>query len=207
MSGQPFIVAYFVRHGLTELNEKNVYRGTNNVPLSKEGYQDAHEIAQYLSNMDFCHCFCSDRKRSEETARIICEKNHCNLKVVPNKGLGPWNIGYLAGKPKDEHRDEMQHYVDHPNEIIPQGESLSQFRERVRPLFKETVDIALGNGCPVLIVCHSSIIHDLGESINGDASSALVEPGGCTALFIQNGELHAEAVFKPDHKKSDRSPS
>jgi len=193
--GEKHTLAIFVRHGTTVLNEKNIFRGQEDAPLDKKGFQDAHQVAFFLKGMDFCHCFCSDRKRSVSTAEIVGASVNCN--PIPNKGLRPWDVGYLTGEPKDEHVEEMQYYVEHPDVQIPDGEGLNEFRDRVVPLFREAVEIAIGNGKPVLIVGHSSIIYQLGVEVNGDAKSVLVKPGGAVELYIQNGVLGAGAIFKP----------
>jgi broad specificity phosphatase PhoE len=193
--GQKHTLALFVRHGTTTLNAENVFRGQEDAPLDRKGFQDAHKVAFFLKGWEFCHCFCSDRKRSLQTAEIVGKAINCN--PIPNKGLRPWDVGYLTGEPKDEHIEEMQYYVENPSVQIPEGESLDQFHGRILPLLMEAIEIAEGNNEPVLIVGHSSIIYALGEAVNGDPKSVLVKPGGVVELYVQDGVLGAAAIFKP----------
>jgi len=189
-------ILYAARHGQTTLNAKNCFRGPIDVPLDAQGYRDAHALAYWFEPIELSYIFSSSRTRALDTAKIIGDR-HPEVEIIPNDGLWAWNVGDFAGKPKDEYAKQFQFYVDHPDVTVPGGEALNDFKARIRPLYREGIEVALRTALPVLFVVHSSVIHELGSLINSDHHSTLVKPGGAAAVDFSNGVLRAHAVFKP----------
>jgi broad specificity phosphatase PhoE len=200
------IVLYAARHGTTTLNQQNCFRGKINVPLDKDGIRDAHKLAFLFKPIEMSGVIASDKERSAHTARIICsEQDHT---PVLTDALHPLDVGMFTGKPKDaQTREELDYYIKHPDESIPDGESLNEFRNRVRPALQEAMEIGNAKGSPILLVVHSSVIHEIGTAINGDNVSCLVKPGGVIAVCVENGEFHAEPIFKPKEETSNTADS
>lgn len=197
MAGEKHILVYVARHGTTDLNVANCFRGPIDAQLDKEGWRDANRLAYYFGPIDLCVIVHSDKARTRETAKQIASK-HDGVNVVENCGLNAFNVGDLGGKPKNkENLSTVEWHVENPDIPLPGGESLNHFRARVRPLIQDAINLALRVGRPVLIVSHSSIIHEVGMMIGGHHEYTLVEPGGVAAIFIQNGKLDAEPIFKP----------
>lgn len=205
-----------LRHGSTDLNAANRFRGNANPPLSALGLREANQAAHYLQPIDISFIVASSKQRSETTANIVSlakavdVDSDCpfNLKPVLNPDLFPWGVGEFSGKPKSkENLDKLQYYIDNPDIPVPGGESLSDFRYRVRPLIKEAIDIGIECGTPGLIVVHSSVIHELGILFNNDHASALVKPGGVAVVHISDGRLRAQAVFRPEYGKQHSEAS
>ncbi len=199
------IICYFARHGSTDLNTANCFRGSANPSLSPKGYREANQLAHYLQAIRISFIVASAKKRSMETAEVIClaQKLECesnkDLKVIPNDLLFAWNVGKFSGKPKDkENLDELQQYIDDPDCVVPGGESLNNFRSKIRPLVTEALDESDKSGVPGLLVVHSSVIHELGEMFHKNHNQALVKPGGLAAVYISKGTLKAQAIFKPE---------
>jgi hypothetical protein len=48
-----------------------------------------------------------------------------------------------------------------------------------------------------MLVAHSSVVHEIGSIAKGDHKSILVEPGGAIAVYVNNGKIDAEPIFKP----------
>jgi 2,3-bisphosphoglycerate-dependent phosphoglycerate mutase len=197
------ILVYIARHGRTDLNKRDAFRGPIDAPLDTTGRRDAHQLGFYFEPVDVCCIVHSDLHRTRETAKIIAQaKADCDA-PHGNPNLRAWNVGDLGGKPKNE---ENQGIVDwhtaHPEVPMPGGESLNEFKARIRPLIVDAVEIGIRTGDPVLIVAHSSVIHEVGSMIGNDHEYTLVEPGGVAAIYIQDGKLDAEPVFKPRPKHS-----
>jgi len=199
------ILCYFARHGSTDLNQANCFRGKANPSLSALGYREANQLAHYMQSIEVSFIVASAKKRSMETAETIClaQKLECesnsHLKVIPNELLFAWNVGNFSGKPKNkENLDDLQRYIDDPNLQVPGGESLNEFRNKIRPLVQEAIEESNKAGIPGLLVVHSSVIHELGEMFHGNHSQALVKPGGLAAVYFSNGTLKAQALFRPE---------
>lgn len=201
------IVAYFCRHGQTTLNAQNMFRGAMNPDLNAKGRQDANILAKYFEPIDLSAIFYSDKKRSTETAQIIsAKKPEIGCFGTPN--LWAWNVGKFSGKEKTtENKAELEHYIQNPDIPIPDGESLNEFKSRIRPCIKEAIQVADEMGAPTICVVHSSVIHEVGSMINSDNTSALVEPGGVCAISYdsEHGRLSASPIFKKTTSEPGRA--
>lgn len=190
------VAAYVVRHGRTQLNADGCFRGNKDVPLDSTGISDAYHLSHLFSNIDISSIFCSDRQRATKTAEIIANRK---LPVTMSKNLRALDIGDFSGtKRTPDSEAELQQYLDDPDCQIPGGETLNNFKSRVRPCIREAVDLFMDCGYPPLIVGHSSIIHETGDMLHGDHKSILVHPGGVVAIYMdKDGKIGAEPIYKP----------
>lgn len=196
MSSQKHILVYIARHGTTILNQQDAFRGPIDVPLDAAGIRDAHQLAYYFEPIELSHIVHSDRIRTRMTASVVAERK--SMPHVANEHLRAWNVGDLGGQPKNKENEAIvDWHVDHPDDPMPGGESLNAFKNRVRPVIGGAIEVAMECGVPVLLVAHSSVIHEVGTAIGGDHEYTLVEPGGVAAIYVQNGTLDAEPIFKP----------
>ena len=62
---------YIIRHGQTELNNKQVLQGRSNYPLNEKGIAQAREAAERLRFVTFSRVFSSPLIRAVQTAEII----------------------------------------------------------------------------------------------------------------------------------------
>ena len=189
------LLVYVARHGQTELNAAGAFRGNRDVPLDRIGHKQADDLADYFADIPISGIVSSSKLRARETAAAIAGKT--GLTPHPTDALHAWDVGMFSGKPKNRQNcDKLECYIQNPDEVIPGGESLNEFKQRVRPCIIEAIDLANHAGKPLLLVGHSSIIHETGSLINGDHNTSLVEPGGVVGIFESNGGLVARPVLK-----------
>ena len=189
-------ILYLVRHGRTSLNSKGCFRGNVDIPLSTVGKKDVEEAADFLESIEADPVFIgtSDKKRAVETSDILAGR--FNIPVEQTHLLRALNVGKFSGQPRsDENVKELETYLADPETVIPDGESLQDFRERVVPTLEECFQLAASNGVGI-VTCHSSIVHEAGTQLFGSHTSLLVEPGGVVAIGLLDGQPHAEAIFK-----------
>ncbi len=62
---------YIIRHGQTELNNKQVLQGRSDYPLNEKGIAQAHVAAERLRLVSFSSVFSSPLIRAVQTAEII----------------------------------------------------------------------------------------------------------------------------------------
>jgi probable phosphoglycerate mutase len=104
-------------------------RGWNDVPLDDEGLEEAHRLADKLSELDVTSLCGSTLKRAEQTGRIISKAVGCKYEDCPD--LRTWNVGpSLVGKPADDAKPKMHVYMKDEDRVPPQGESFATFRKR-----------------------------------------------------------------------------
>ena len=65
-----------IRHGQSEWNEKNLFTGWKNPPLTEKGIKEAELAGEKIKNLniDFSHYFTSALVRAQETGEIILNK-------------------------------------------------------------------------------------------------------------------------------------
>lgn len=127
------------RHGSTKFNGKGIasadrIRGWIDVPLDREGEEQAVELTNRLKGEEIAEIHSSPLVRAEETAERIADAHW--LKVRPDRGLMPWNVGELAGQPTEEVLPKM--VAMEKNGKAPKGgEPFDEFRKRyLRTLVK-----------------------------------------------------------------------
>lgn len=193
------VILYAMRHGADE--DMNIIGGWNDPDLKKTGRKDAEEAAKILSGKGIKRIYCSDLKRSEETADILAKELDIKDPVQDFK-LRTWNKGYLNGaKRTDRNHNVLEHYKTHPDQTIPEGESRTKFEDRTEARYDKYIDEAKES--PVtLLVLHNSNLKELQRYCNGktDSNPDSVLPGGIVEVTERNGNLHCRVIYK-DRKK------
>lgn len=199
------VLTYIARHGETILNATNCYRGSANPALNEKGIGQANVLSELLKHIELSHIFCSDKIRAVHTAKIIGRGDKTPVHQTEN--LRALDVGDFSGQKKTPENEAV---VDgcsaNPDVPIPGGESFNQFRSRIHPCFEEAVDLAMRAGVPTLLVAHSSIVREAGNWIRGDHKAVLVKPGGLIAVYVKDGKLAVDSIFRPlVLKKGQRS--
>jgi probable phosphoglycerate mutase len=105
----------WIRHGATEWNKLGRLQGQNDIPLSGEGREQAHLLAERLKKEHWDLIVSSDLCRARETAEIIAEKMP-NVPVILDKRLRERTHGRLDGTTLEERIavwGENWHCLDH----------------------------------------------------------------------------------------------
>ena len=89
---------YYVRHGQTDYNIKNIFAGHLDVPLNEEGFKQAHKTAEELKDIKFDVCYCSPLIRAKQTCDEIL-KFHKGLKPIYDDRLKERFYGDMENKP------------------------------------------------------------------------------------------------------------
>ena len=187
-------LGYLVRHGSTEANTDNCFRGWIDFPLDDEGRQAAEAVQNFFSYERLGRVFCSDLSRAVQTAQYIIDGGNVScpyLSVEPS--LRPWNIGDFAGQKKSKATlDKFHKYVEDSSLVIPEGESLDQFRHR-NQIIMDYLAVPY-EGYPNVIVAHTSNLtacqHCAEEQNEAqEEESDIVGPGGIVAVYLINNQL------------------
>ncbi len=141
-----------VRHGETEWNVAEIFRGRIDIDLNEMGIKQAGLLAEYLSNVKIDAIYSSPLKRALKTAEIVA--GYHKLDVDITSGLIDFNYGKWQGlshqEVKDKYKELYAEWINHPDQVkMPAGESLDDVRKRAMGVVAEV--IASYEGTVVLV--------------------------------------------------------
>lgn len=139
----------FVRHGESEANVADFINDNPKriVNLTVRGREQAEEAAARLRSLPFSHAFASEFPRARQTAEIILQHHHCQLRV--DVLLNERKSG-MDGLPTCTFNDLV--FPDPFHIRPPQGENFLEQTERLRS-FLESLQ-AMPEDATVLAVSH-----------------------------------------------------
>lgn len=193
MNSEP--VLYIVRHGAT--GDDDSYNSPENPDLNEQGIKEANNTADFLSGKKLGNFISSVLNRARQTADIAGKK--LGKKVILEPDLDSLDIGNVANAATKEEADRaIKYHQDNPNEKIPGGESISDFRKKVRPQFNKSIQNYYQIGKPDVQFAHHSVEYEAGQYFNHDKNSALTKPGGVVAVYRTPNGYEARPIFRPE---------
>jgi len=143
-----------VRHGETEWNVKEVFRGRIDIELNETGLKQVQLLAKYLSGIKIGAIYSSPLKRALTTAEIMASYHELEVEIAP--GLIDFDYGEWQGLPHQEVRDKYRRlyaqWVNRPDRVkMPAGESLDEVRKRAMGVVDKVIAKYAGS---VVLVSH-----------------------------------------------------
>lgn len=131
-----------IRHGETEWNVGEVFRGRVDIDLNENGRKQAELLAEYLKDLEIEAIYSSPLKRALKTAEAIARYHKLAVKIAPN--LNDLDFGQWQGLPlrdvAEKYKELYMQWVNRPEQVkIPGGESLNDVGERTTIVVKEVV--------------------------------------------------------------------
>ena len=146
---------YLIRHGKTEANEKHLYCGSTDLPLSDAGKAELQNLHYDIENVRF---LTSGMKRTNETLRILF--GDVPFEVDPR--FREVDFGIFEMHSYNQLKDTPEYQVrlagDNEANIPPSGESGVQMKERVLQAFSEIKD-------DTCIIAHGGVIAAIMEHL------------------------------------------
>jgi len=185
------VLFFFLRHGETAGNVKNIYRGWSNAPeaqLDSKGKQTAREAGRYLLSIGapIELVIADSLDRVQETVELMME-SFPNARPEFVRALHPLHMGDWTLKSKDKH--PVQPFLDDPSKQIPGGDTVKGFNDRQWDIFKKVFELAKdfplgrllvsGHGSNVAFLNNHVFTKDAGQKIGYEG---LVDPGGIIAV-------------------------
>ncbi len=161
--GQKMNYLVLLRHGESEWNKENKFTGFTDVDLSATGIEEAKSAGQSLKNIKFDAVFTSTLKRAYNTASLAMTEAGQQHDFVKHDDLRERDYGDLTGLNKDEMRkkfgEEQVHIWRRSYDVQPpNGESLKDVVDRVRPYYKAHIEPLLKEGKNVLVAAHGNTL-------------------------------------------------
>ena len=180
---------YMIRHSLTEGNERRLYYGSTDLPLSANGRALCHELHGSLTLPEGILFATSGMLRAEETLQLLVgDVPHA---IYPD--LREMEMGAFEMHSYDELKDNPDYQAwlsDTSGEfVIPGGESNQAVRERAVGCVRK---LAASEQDAMLAVCHGGIIAAVMHEFFRDLSRSFYDwiPHACHGyeIIFQNGQ-------------------
>jgi phosphoserine phosphatase len=194
-----------VRHGETDWNVQEIFRGRADVELNSTGKKQAELLAQYLKNIKLDAVYTSPLERALRTAQIVTGQQH-RLQPEPMMELNDFDFGEWQAMSKadvkEKYPDILDRWQKDPQRArIPGGESLNDVKKRVQKAVKDIV--SRHEEGSVLIVSHRIILKAIILNLLGlDLShfnNIRVDNVGVTSFGYEKGDFvllkHNDACF------------
>ncbi len=141
------------RHGETDWNAAEIFRGRADVGLNETGMRQAELLGDYLSRDNINIVYSSPLKRAVRTAEAIAGRQALEVNIVQNLidlDYGAWQ-GLSRQEVKEKYPELYQDWTDLPEQVrMPRGESLEDVRNRAVPFVEDAV-LTCGEGTVVLV--------------------------------------------------------
>ncbi len=132
-----------IRHGQTEWNRVERFRGLTDLELNDTGVKQAEAAAARLREWTVAAIYASPLKRAMHTAEIIAKPS--KLRVHPLEDIIDMNFGKWHGLSLDEARQQYPElyalWEIQPHKVqFPEGENLPQVQARAMAAVKSLMD-------------------------------------------------------------------
>lgn len=150
------------RHGESEGNERALFRGRRDFPLTERGINQARALAQALIPLEVTRVFTSPLSRALETAQSIAEAVAAPLETVQgftNMALGPWE-GHSKEEVAQNYAEEWELWLKNPERLrLPGAETLDQVQSRAYSNLQHLINHHRGE--TLVIVSHRTVLKPL----------------------------------------------
>jgi 2,3-bisphosphoglycerate-dependent phosphoglycerate mutase len=161
-----------IRHGKSLWNLENRFTGWVDVPLVKEGEEEARHAAKRLGGINFHVAYTSVLARATKTLDIIVATLGTDVPVIRDEALNERHYGDLQGLNKDETRkqygEEQVHIWRRSYDVPPpNGEALKDTAARTVPFFERCILGDIRQGKNVLVVAHGNSNRSIVMKLDG----------------------------------------
>ncbi len=135
---------YFMRHGLSVMNQQGIFSSSSDTSLAEEGIMQCHEAAKTFKGIRIDAIITSPLKRAYDSARIIAEDIGFPVdKIIVSDYLVERDFGPLEGTQYTrKHNLDQIDGVEHSTSVIVRAEAAMQL---INQLDADTVFV-VGHG-------------------------------------------------------------
>jgi broad specificity phosphatase PhoE len=198
---------FLVRHGTTEWNQEEIFRGRADCELNDTGRAEAQALSDLFRDTTIHSIYSSPLSRALETARAVALPK--GLAVIPDPAFIDIDYGQWQGLPlkevEEKFPDLYRLWQKHPQKVtFPGGESLAQVRARAWEGLARR--IRENDGKTIFIVSHRVVTKTLICAILGLDDSHFwqikQDPAAVNGFEISGGQWIASLINDTCHLKS-----
>ncbi len=187
-----------IRHGESQWNLENRFTGWVDVPLSSRGEEEAKIAGTKIKPYHIDKCFTSGLQRAQNTLLLaLKDSEKLSLPIEKSQSLNERHYGDLQGLNKSETAkkfgDEQVHLWRRSYDIAPpNGESLKDTVDRVKPYWNQVIEPELLNGKNILITAHGNSLRAITmiiEKLSPEEIMKVEIPTGQPILYVLGNDL------------------
>lgn len=196
------------RHGQSQWNLENRFTGWEDVPLTELGEAEAKRAGELIKDYRIDSVFSSTLQRALRTVQIALDsaaaaggdfdhlRDGDGWNITQHDDLRERHYGDLVGLNKAEtaekYGDEQVHLWRRGFKVQPpNGESLADVVERVRPYYESAIEPLIADGKNVLVSAHGNSLRALllilGEYTEEEITSVELPTGRPLVFDFENG--------------------
>lgn len=151
------MLIHLVRHASTEWNERGLWQGRKDVPLSPRGREEAKALAFRFASNQIDRVYSSPLSRALETAKRIAEVHGLGVEIIED--LVEADFSRWEGRPGEEVRireaEDYNRWVSDPDAVLDGIEPTRSVHERA---LRSLNSILSRGGDEVVVVTHAMVL-------------------------------------------------
>ncbi len=146
---------FLIRHGKTQANERHLYCGSTDLPLTEAGKEELCKLKYHVSGVRFVT---SGMRRTNETLKILF--GDVPFEIDPRFREVDFGFFEMGTYQQLKNNADYQAWISGDNEanVPPKGESGNQMKSRVLEAFSQINE-------DTLVVAHGGVIAAIMESL------------------------------------------
>jgi len=200
---------YIVRHGETEWNKEEIFRGTKDIPLNAVGKEQAEKAGDYLIDKGIQSIFSSPLSRAQQTAEPIGRATGAAIKTV--EGFTDMNFGEWEGRAVKDvellYPEAIKTWRERPQDLkVSGGETLAQVRARAAKALKRLLPEAGKNIVIVThrVLCKILLLHFL-KIPNQHFWKIKCDPAGISLVEVRDGTCVVSFMNDTCHLRGEKT--
>jgi broad specificity phosphatase PhoE/shikimate kinase len=150
---------YLIRHGESEDNTKDRIGG--NAPLTSAGLRQAEKLGEYFQDIHLPYIFCSQKKRTYQTAEPIMAKQKTGCQIIPLPEFDEIDAGICEEMSYEEIKAQYPEIAsargkDKYNYIYPEGEGYRTMQTRINKGLKKALYLS-ATADNIMIIGHRAV--------------------------------------------------
>lgn len=202
---------YFIRHGESLANEKDLFLGHGDLDLTKKGYEQAKKTAEFLRSAQIDVIYSSDLQRAFHTAQPTAEIK--GLPIIKEKGFREIDAGEWDFKPFSELKTKYKKTYDlwrddYENAHCDGGESVKKMLDRIVKTLLKVIDKHPNKN--IAIFMHATPIRCLasyfkGNGVAGTKDVPWANNASVTIVDFADGKFNVIEYGKDDFMRDLRT--
>ncbi|MGM9916107.1 alpha-ribazole phosphatase [Anaerotignum sp.] len=191
---------YFVRHGETDMNARNMFYGWTDADINAKGISQAEELREAFRDIPIDAIYSSDLKRALHTAQIIADGRPVEaISDIRELYYGKWENRTWEQMTEADRVDWQKWKTDWVERVMPEGESFMDFYNRVTAGLDRI--IRENKGKHVLVVSHNGALSAMHCHLTGAGPKGFwnfnSKQGHYSAVWVSEKKLTYDCINYP----------